>query len=143
MAMRPMEWPEASRFLLGGTRTAVVATVGQDGRPHAVPVWFTVDEGRIVFTTTSGSVKAKHLHRDPRVAICVDEATPPFAFVSLRGTAELTPRPDNFLAWTTRIARRYVGDERAEETGRAFTEVDDLLVRIAIESWVGHAEIVD
>jgi PPOX class probable F420-dependent enzyme len=143
MAMRSMEWPEANQFLLGGTRTAVVATVGRGGRPHAVPVWFTVDSGQIVFTTTSGSVKAKHLSRDPHVAICVDEATSPFAFVSVRGTAQLSPRPDDFLAWTTRIARRYVGDERAEDVGRAFTEIDDHLVRVDIESWVGHAEIVE
>jgi PPOX class probable F420-dependent enzyme len=142
MAMRSMEWREASQFLLDGTRTAVVATVGRDGRPHAVPVWFTVDDSQIVFTTTRGSVKAKHLSRDPHVAICVDEATPAFAFVSIRGTAHVSPRPDDFLAWTTRIARRYVGGERAEETGRAFTEIDDLLVRVDIDSWVGHAEIV-
>jgi PPOX class probable F420-dependent enzyme len=143
MAMRAMEWSEASQFLLGGARTAVVATVARDGRPHAVPVWFTVDERQIVFSTTSRSLKAKHLRRDPRVAICVDEATPPFAFVSVRGSAQLTPRPDDFLAWTTRIARRYVGDARADQTGRAFTEVDDLLVRVEVESWVGYAEIVE
>ena len=141
--MRAMEWPEASEFLLGGMRTAVVATVGRDGRPHAVPVWFTVHDGQIVFSTTSGSVKAKHLSRDRRVAVCVDEAAPPFAFVSVRGSARLIPRPDDFLDWTTRIARRYVGDARADRTGRVFTEVDDLLVRVEIESWVGYAEIVE
>ena len=141
--MRAMEWPEVSEFLVGGTRTAVVATVGRDGRPHAVPVWFTVHDGQIVFSTTSRSVKAKHLSRDPRVAVCVDEAAPPFAFVSVRGSAQLIPRPDDFLDWTTRIARRYVGDARADRTGRVFTEVDDLLVRVEIESWVGYAEIVE
>jgi PPOX class probable F420-dependent enzyme len=142
MAMRQMEWPEASQFLMDGNRTAVVATVGRDGRPHAVPVWFTLGDGQIVFTTTSGSVKAKHLRRDARVAVCVDEATPPFAFVSVRGTAQLTWRPDDFLAWTTSIARRYVGDARAAATGQAFAEVDDLLVRVEIDSWVGYAEVV-
>ena len=142
MAMRRMEWPEASEFLLSGTRTAVVATASQGGRPHAVPVWFTLDDGQIVFTTTSASRKAINLSRDPRVAICVDDATPPFAFVSVRGTAQITPGPEDLIAWTTSIARRYVGDARADETGRAMAEVDDLLVRVEIESWVGYAEIV-
>jgi PPOX class probable F420-dependent enzyme len=142
MAMRGMEWPEASQFLLSGTRTAVVATAGHDGRPHAVPVWFTLDDGHIVFTTNSQSLKARNLSRDPRVAICVDEATPPFAFVSVRGTAQITSGPENLSAWTTTIARRYVGDARADETGRAMAEVDDLLVRVEIQAWVGYAEIV-
>lgn len=31
---------EQRAFLLEGTRTAKLATVRKDGRPHVVPVWF-------------------------------------------------------------------------------------------------------
>lgn len=140
--MREMDWAESRRFLLHGTRTAKVATVGGDGRPHVVPVWFTLDQDDLVFSTISRSVKARNLARVPRVAIAVDDEIAPFGFVSITGRAELVERPEDFLVWTTRIATRYVGDARGRELGRSFIEIDDLFVRVRMESFVGRAEIV-
>jgi len=71
--MREMDWAETRRFLLQGTRTAKIATVGADGRPHVVPVWFTLDDRDLVFSTSSRSVKARNLAREPRVAVAVDD----------------------------------------------------------------------
>jgi nitroimidazol reductase NimA-like FMN-containing flavoprotein (pyridoxamine 5'-phosphate oxidase superfamily) len=62
--MRSMDWAEASRFLQAGTRTAKVATVTAQGRPHVAPVWFTVDGRELVFSTSSRSVKARNLNHD-------------------------------------------------------------------------------
>jgi len=140
--MRSMDWAEASRFLQAGTRTAKVATVTAHGRPHVAPVWFTVDGRELVFSTSSRSVKARNLNHDARVAVTVDDETPPFAFVSITGHAELIPRPDDFLNWTTRIATRYVGGERGPEMGKLYTEMDDLLVRISIDAVVARADII-
>ena len=62
--------PEEYRsFLTAGTRTAKVATVGADGRPHVVPIWFVLDGDTVVFTTGDRSAKALHMRRDPRVAL--------------------------------------------------------------------------
>jgi hypothetical protein len=80
--------------------------------------------------------------RDPRVAVTVDDETPPFAFVSIAGRAELRHRPGDFLHWTTRIATRYTGEERGSELGRRFVEMDDLLVLVRIESIVARAEVI-
>jgi PPOX class probable F420-dependent enzyme len=140
--MREMDGAETSRFLLQGTRTAKIATVGADGGPHVVPVWFTVDDRDLMFSTSSHSVKARNLVRDPRVGVAVDDETPPFAFVSITGRAVLVERPDDFLAWTTRIAGRYVRADRAAEMGRRFVEIDDLLVRVRIDSFIGRAEVI-
>jgi PPOX class probable F420-dependent enzyme len=141
-SMRAMDWAEASQFLLARTRTATIATIGRDGHPHVVPVWFTLDGRDVVFSTSSASGKAKNLGRDPRAAVCVDDDTPPFGFVSIKGQAQLIPRPDDFLAWTTRIARRYVGPERAVEMGTRYTEMDDTLVRIRVDSFIAYTDIV-
>ena len=140
--MRQMDWTEVSQFLLAGTRTATIATIGRDGHPHVVPVWFTLDERDIVFSTSSGSGKAKNLTRDQRVALCVHDDMPPFGFVTIKGEAQLIRRPDDFLAWTTRIARRYVGPDRAPEMGTKYTEMDDTLVRIRADSFIAYADIV-
>ena len=37
--MRPMGWTEVRQFLLAGTRTATIATIGRGGHPHVVPVF--------------------------------------------------------------------------------------------------------
>ncbi len=70
---------EQKEFLLYGTRTGKVATVRKDGRPHVVPVWFVLDDDTLVFTTGSKTSKAASIRRDARVAICVDDETPPYS----------------------------------------------------------------
>jgi PPOX class probable F420-dependent enzyme len=139
--MRTMTGAEVDTFLRHATRTAKLATVRPDGHPHVVPVWFVVDGADLVITTASGSAKARHLSADPRVSVCVDDETAPFAFVTVFGTATLRPRPADLLAWTTRIAARYVGPEAAVEVGRRYAEFDDLLVRIRMVRVVGQAEV--
>ena len=140
--MRRMSMDEVRAFLATGTRTAKIATVSADGHPHVVPVWFVLDGDDMVITTASGSAKARHLAADPRVSIAVDDERPPFAFVHLRATATLHPKPDDLLEWTTRVARRYAGEDAAEELGRRYAEFDDLIIRVPIGGAVGHAEVV-
>jgi nitroimidazol reductase NimA-like FMN-containing flavoprotein (pyridoxamine 5'-phosphate oxidase superfamily) len=48
--MRAMDWAEASQFLLAGRRTATIATIGRDGHPHVVPIWFVLDGHDVVFS---------------------------------------------------------------------------------------------
>jgi hypothetical protein len=76
------------------------------------------------------------------VSIAVDDERPPFAFVHVRATATLHPKPDDLLAWTTRVARRYAGEDAADELGRRYAEFDDLIIRVPIGGAVGHAEVV-
>ena len=140
--MRAMDWAEASQFLLAGRRTATIATIGRDGHPHVVPVWFVLDGHDVVFSTSSASAKARNLQRDQRVALCVDDDAPPFGFVTIKGQAQLIPHPADFLAWTTRIAGRYVGPERAEEMGTRNAEMDDTLVRIRVDSFIAYTDVV-
>jgi PPOX class probable F420-dependent enzyme len=95
--MTPSEW---RAFLLSGTRTAKLATVRLDGRPHVAPVWFDLDGNDLIFMTGRDTVKGKNIRRDPRVMICIDDEQPPFAFVFIEGTAvasELSPA--DLLPW--------------------------------------------
>jgi PPOX class probable F420-dependent enzyme len=139
--MRAMSDAELRAFLEYGTRTAKISTVAADGRPHVVPVWFVLDGEELVITSNSGTAKARHLARDPRVAVCVDDERPPFAFVAVRGTATLNPNPADLLAWTTRIAARYLTGEDAAEAGRRYADLDDLIVRIRVDHALGYADV--
>ena len=122
--------PESRTFLLNGTRTAKLATVRADGRPHIAPVWFVLDGDTIVFTTWHTTVKATNLRRDPRVSLCIDDETPPFAYAQIEGTAQLLAEPDELAYWATRIAGRYMGEALAETYGKRNGVVGELLVRV-------------
>lgn len=121
---------EQRDFLLGETRTGKLATVRKDGRPHVVPIWFDLDGDTLVFTTGHNSVKAVNIRRDPRVCICVDDETPPFAFMQIEGTATLSADSNALLHWATRIGGRYMGADLAEAYGKRNGVAGELLVRV-------------
>jgi PPOX class probable F420-dependent enzyme len=142
--MRALDEEELRAFLLAGTRTAKVAVVRRDGSPLVTPVWFLPDEdGSIIFETGRSSVKGHALARDPRVSICVEDDEPPFGFVRIDGTAELSHDRDELLLWTTRIAARYMGEERAEEFGRRNAVPSEMLVRVRPRQVVAQVDLAD
>ena len=123
--------PDARRaFLTSGTRTAILATTRPDGRPHAVPVCFVLDDDDVLFLTNDGTAKGQHLQRDPRVTVVVDDEVPPFAFVMIEGTADLSRSPGDIDRVAPRIAVRYDGADGVEEFVRFAHEGLGTLVRV-------------
>lgn len=140
--MESMGDAELRAFLLHGTRTGKLATVRGDGRPHLTPIWFILDGDSLVFTTWHDTVKAGNIGRDPRVAVCVDDETFPYAFALLEGKAQLEAlSPEELLPWTTAIARRYVGEERAEAFGKRNAVEGELLVRVTVEKTIASKDV--
>jgi PPOX class probable F420-dependent enzyme len=132
---------EYRSFLLDQARTAILATVSADGRPHAAPIWFDLDGDLLVFTTGEDTVKGRNMRRDPRVSLCIDDEEPPFHFVMIEGAAELTAEDPDLLYWATRIGGRYMGDERADEYGRRNAVEGESLVRITPQRIVAYKNI--
>jgi PPOX class probable F420-dependent enzyme len=121
---------EERTFLLYGTRTGKLGTVRKDGRPHVVPVWFTLHGDTIVFTTGEHSVKATNIRRDPRVCLCVGDETPPYSDILVEGTATLSDDLEALLEWATVIAARYMGEDLAETYGKRNGAPGELLVSV-------------
>lgn len=121
---------EQRAFLLKGTRTGKLATVRKDGRPHVVPIWFHLDGDTLVFMTGEKRVKAANMRRDPRVSICVDDETPPYAYIQVEGTASFSDDSDELLKWATLIGGRYMGEDLAEAYGKRNAVPGELLVRV-------------
>ena len=136
-----------------GTFTGKLATVKKDGSSHIVPIWFVLDDSNkngngdrkdddIIFTTNGSSVKAKNIERDNRVSICVDEQTPPFSFVIVYGTAKIHHyRQNELFRFATRIARRYMGKDNAEDYGRRNSAEGEVLVRIKAKRIIAEKDI--
>ena len=95
-----------------------------------VPIWFVLDGETIIFNTGSASAKARQIRRDPRVALCVDDERPPFAFVMVEAIAEISEDLEEMLPWATRVAGRYMGPDLAESFGRSNAVPGELLVRL-------------
>ncbi|MEU2337103.1 PPOX class F420-dependent oxidoreductase [Streptomyces sp. NPDC013172] len=136
--MTDEEW---RAFVSHGTRTGKLSTVNADGSPHVAPIWFLLDGDELVFNTGKDTVKGRNLARDGRVALCVDDDRPPFHFVVLNGRARLSEDLGELRDSATRIAARYMGEERAEEFGARNGVPGELLVRVTVEKVVALRDL--
>jgi len=131
--MAAMTAQETWDFLMEGTRTAHLATVRADGRPHVKPVWFllsgTPGDFQVVFNTSADTVAGRNLRRDGRMMLDVDDPVPPFSFVLIEGTAEITEDGADLLDVATRLGARYMGAPLAEEYGKRNAVPGELVVR--------------
>ncbi|MCD0483369.1 PPOX class F420-dependent oxidoreductase [Streptacidiphilus sp. ASG 303] len=139
----PMTDSEWRAFVSEGTRTGKLATTRADGRPHLAPVWFLLDGDDVVLNTGKETVKGRNLARDGRVSLCVDDERPPYSFAVLEGRAELSEDLAEVRHWATRIAARYMGEDRAEEYGARNGVPGELLVRIRVEKAVAVRDLAD
>ena len=99
-------------------RPGVLATTRRDGRPHAAPLWYVVDDdGTIVFTTGADTVKGRTLQRRGWATMTVDDDRPPFSFVTVEGPVTISDDLDAVQGWAARIAGRYMGADLADELG--------------------------
>ena len=72
---------EVDEFLQG-RHTLSVATMGADGGPHLVAMWYGFLDGALAFWTYGKSQKVVNLRRDPRITCMVEEGT---SYDQLRG----------------------------------------------------------
>ena len=79
------ELPPEVRELFEGANFAHLATVMADGSPHSVAIWAGLEGGNVVFFTQEGSLKARNMERDPRVAISITDHDDPYQTAQLRG----------------------------------------------------------
>jgi PPOX class probable F420-dependent enzyme len=66
-----MSKDELGRFL-DEERVVTCATIGPNGRPHLMPLWYVVDDGVITAWTFAKSQKARNLERQPQATLQVE-----------------------------------------------------------------------
>ena len=131
---------EIERFITG-SRTATMATLGPDGMPHLVAMWFAVLDGEVWFETKAKSQKAVNLRRDDRITCLVEDGLTydKLRGVSIEGRAEVVDDPDALWRVGVDIWERYNGPYSEEM--RPFVEfmlVKRVAVRVRperIRSW--------
>jgi PPOX class probable F420-dependent enzyme len=101
---------------LAEERTLTCATLGPNGRPHLMPLWYLPEGHELSAWTFAKSQKARNLERDPRATVQVEAGE---AYAELRGAmlecdVELEREPDRVARIGLALMRRYAegsGDE--------------------------------
>ncbi|NIL78057.1 PPOX class F420-dependent oxidoreductase [Rhodococcus sp. Eu-32] len=93
------------------SRVATLATIGRDGTPHLVAMWYALLDGEIWFETKAKSQKAVNLRRDPRITVLVEDGHTydTLRGVSIDGHAEVVDDPDATLNVGISVWERYTG----------------------------------
>jgi PPOX class probable F420-dependent enzyme len=97
------------RAFLAEQRIAAVATIGRDGFPHVVAMWYVPTEDALAFWTYAKSQKAVNLRRDPRLTCLVEcgEMYDELRGVQIKGRGEIVTDPAEVRRWGELIWARY------------------------------------
>ena len=92
-------------------RTAVLATMGADGTPHLVAMWFAVIDGEIWFETKAKAQKTVNIARNERVTVLLEdgETYDSLRGVSIEGRGEIVDDADALWKVGVQIWERYTG----------------------------------
>jgi PPOX class probable F420-dependent enzyme len=98
--------------LLRAARTLVLVTIGLDGLPHPVPMWYCVDEGGAVWMRTyAASQKVQNLERDARFSALVEtgDRYDELRGAQLSGTVAVVDDVDTICEVVAGLLVRYEG----------------------------------
>lgn len=92
-------------------RTCTMATIGPNGQPHLVAMWYAVVDGQIWFETKAKSQKVQNLKRDDRITVSIEDGWTydTLRGVSIEGRAAIVDDPDALWAVGVSVWERYTG----------------------------------
>src|SRR4051795_13502001 len=106
------------RDFLAEQKVVTVATMGPNGRPHLMPLWYVPqDGGELIGWTFAKSQKARNLERDARATLQVEAGV---EYQELRGVmfecdVQVEREPDRVAAYGRKIFTRYGGGDLVPE----------------------------
>ena len=101
-----MSQDELSSFL-DEQRVMTCATIGPNGRPHLMPLWYAVVNDDLIGWTYAKSQKAKNLERDPHATLQIESGV---QYDELRGVmmeCDVELARENVEAFGTALFERY------------------------------------
>jgi PPOX class probable F420-dependent enzyme len=128
---------EEVQAFLEQQRTLTVATVGRDGWPHVMPLWYVLREGECWAWTYAKSQKVRNLERESRCTLQVEAGE---TYLELRGVmikaaCAIHREPEIVAAVGAELARRYGGEGAHVSPEQATKRVALQFVRHQVASW--------
>jgi PPOX class probable F420-dependent enzyme len=105
------------RDFLRTHKTIILTSIGPDGVPHPMPMWFVADDDlAISMATFRGTQKIVNLQRDPRVSLLVESGREysELKGVVIYGTAELSEDTDAIIATLVAASQKETRETDAE-----------------------------
>lgn len=117
--------PEEIEAFVEGGRVANFASMGPNGRPHLVPLWYVPRGGGLATWTYASSQKAKNLRRLPQATVLIETGD---SYEQLRGVSmecdvELVDDREQVARIGTELMRRYNSDEQVATAATQFVRV--------------------
>jgi PPOX class probable F420-dependent enzyme len=105
------------------SRTATMGTIGPNGTPHLVAMWYAVLDGQIWFETKARAQKTVNLRRDNRITCMIEDGLTydTLRGVSIEGTGEIVEDPDTIWKVGVNVFERYTAPYTEEM--KPFVEV--------------------
>jgi PPOX class probable F420-dependent enzyme len=99
------------RAFLGERVVMQCATIGPNGRPHMMPLWYVPDGIELLSWTYAKSQKSRNLERDPRATVGIETGV---QYHELRGVTfecdvELEREPERVEGYGLRLFERLAG----------------------------------
>jgi len=134
-----MSAAERGEFLAGVRVGVLSVALGAAGQTLAVPVWYSYQPGGLVTVLTGRrSRKATAIQAAGRFGLCVQDASPPYRYVSVEGpvAGEEEPGPGERLA----MARRYLGAAGGDRyiAGNPDPGGENVAFRMRPEHWLSQ-----
>ncbi|MFM9133861.1 MAG: PPOX class F420-dependent oxidoreductase [bacterium] len=139
------------RAFLAASRTMILTTIGPDGVPDPVGMWFLLEGDDIWMRTYAKSQKVANVRRDPRVAVLVEdgEGYAELRGVQISGRIELDDGIDRICDIAAGLLVKYEGladvdVPAAREAYRATAAAKQVAMRLVPErvvSW-DHRKLV-
>ena len=105
------------RDFLRTQKTIILSSIGPDGVPHPMPMWFVADDDLVVsMATFRGTQKIVNLQRDSRVSLLVESGREysELKGVVIYGAAELSEDTDAIIATLTAASQKETTEADAE-----------------------------
>jgi PPOX class probable F420-dependent enzyme len=124
-------------------RTATIATIGPNGFPHLVAMWYGLVGGKVYFETKAKSQKVVNLRRDPKISCSVEagESYDQLRGVEIEGVAAVIDdaSSDDYWAAAVSVWERYQGayteEMRPYVEGMMHKRIVIRLDPVRIRSW--------
>ncbi len=134
-----MSAAERDEFLAGVHVGVLSAAMGTAGQTLAVPVWYSYQPGALLTVLTGRrSRKAAAIRAAGRFGLCVQDASPPYRYVSVEGpvVSEEELDPAERLA----MARRYLGTTGGDRyvAGNPDPGRENVAFRMRPEHWLSQ-----
>jgi len=121
------------RSFLQKPRIARLATIGSDGYPHVVPIYFMLEGSDILFGSDRDNRKIWNALSNPRGAVVIGGERTDEAGYMIQGDLFIEEHEPSF---TRRMLYRYEPEEEAEEHLADFSNSDLVVIRLKPRSCI-------